>query len=37
MAVWKLEPSFKKSLYERTYVRKGDNVLMVETGWRWGE
>lgn len=37
MATWKVEPTFKKSVIERNYMRKGDNVVMVETGWRWGE
>ena len=37
MALWKLEPTWKKSLIERMYYTKGDNSLMVETGWRWGE
>lgn len=37
MATWKVEPTFKKSVIERNYITKGDNTLMVETGWRWGE
>lgn len=37
MATWTLKPSVKKSLIERQYMRKGENVLMVETGWRGGE
>ena len=37
MAIWKLTPSWKKSLAERNYFRKGDDVLMIETGWRTGE
>lgn len=37
MATWKVEPTFKKSVIERNYMRKDDNVVMVETGWRWGE
>ena len=36
MARWKIEPSWKKSLIERMYYHKGDNTIMVETGWRWG-
>ena len=37
MAVWSIKPTWKKSLIERMYFRKGDNQFMVETGWRWGE
>ena len=37
MALWKIEPSWKKSIIERMYYRKVDNQFMVETGWRWGE
>ena len=37
MALWKLEPSWKKSLIERMYYTKDGNTFMAETGWRWGE
>lgn len=37
MTTWKVEPTYKKSVIERNYLTKGDNRLMVETGWRWGE
>ena len=37
MAIWKLEPTLKKSLIERSYYHKDGMTLMVETGWRWGE
>lgn len=37
MATWKVEPTYKKSVIERNYLRKGDDSLMVEIGWRWGE
>lgn len=37
MATWSVKPEWKKSIIERQYMRKDDNVLMVETGWRWGE
>ena len=37
MAVWSLKPTWKKSLIERMYYVKGDNKVMIETGWRWGE
>ena len=36
MAVWKIEPSWKKSIIERMYFSKDNNTLVVETGWRWG-
>ena len=37
MAIWSLKPTWKKSLIERMYFVKGDNKVMIETGWRWGE
>lgn len=37
MATWKVEPTIKKSIFERNYLAKNNNKLMVETGWRWGE
>ena len=37
MATWKVEPTWKKSVIERNYYSKGDNVVMHEIGWRWGE
>lgn len=37
MALWKIEPSWKKSIVERQYYHKDDNTVMIETGWRWGE
>ena len=37
MALWKIEPTWKKSLIERMYFVKDDNKVMIETGWRWGE
>lgn len=37
MVTWSVKPTWKKSIIERNYLYKGDNVLMVETGWRWGE
>ena len=36
MATWIIHPSWKKSLIERQYYHKGDNTIVVETGWRWG-
>ena len=37
MAIWKIEPTWKKSLREVMYFRKDDKEITVETGWRWGE
>jgi hypothetical protein len=37
MATWNVQPSMKKSTIERSYLVKGDNTVMIETGWRWGE
>ena len=37
MAVWSVKPTWKKSIIERQRMVKDDNVLIVETGWRWGE
>lgn len=37
MATWSVKPAWKKSIIERNYLSKGDNTLMVETGWRSGE
>ena len=37
MAQWKVEPTWKKSVIERNYMHKGDNTIIVEIGWRWGE
>ena len=37
MAVWKIEPTYKKSIVERTHWHKGDKTIVVEVGWRWGE
>jgi len=36
MAVWKIEPTYKKSIVERTYWHKDDRTIIIETGWRWG-
>ena len=36
MALWKIEPTWKKSLIERMYFTKDGNTVMIETGWRWG-
>jgi len=37
MALWKIEPSWKKSLAERIHYHKDDKTIIIETGWRWGE
>mgnify|MGYP003333860102 FL=1 len=37
MATWSVKPEYKKSIIERNYLSKGDNTIVVETGWRWGE
>lgn len=37
MAQWLVKPTWKKSIIERSYMKKGVNTFMVETGWRWGE
>ena len=37
MATWSVKPEWKKSIIERNYLVKGDNRIMIETGWRWGE
>jgi hypothetical protein len=37
MAVWKIEPTWKKSLAERSHYTKDDKQIIIETGWRWGE
>lgn len=37
MATWKVEPTWKKSIVERQEMVKDHNILIVETGWRWGE
>lgn len=37
MAIWTIKPEEKKSLTERNHLYKGDNHIVIETGWRWGE
>lgn len=37
MATWSVKPAWKKSIIERQEMIKDDNVLIVSTGWRWGE
>lgn len=37
MALWSVKPKFKKSIIDRQKFTKDDNILVIETGWRWGE
>jgi hypothetical protein len=37
MALWKIEPTWKKSCVERNHFTKDGKEIIVETGWRWGE
>lgn len=37
MALWSVKPEWKKSIIERQHLSKGDNHIVIETGWRWGE
>jgi hypothetical protein len=37
MALWSIKPIWKKSIIERQHYHKGDNTIVIETGWRWGE
>lgn len=37
MALWSVKPRWKKSIIDRQKFTKDDNILIVETGWRWGE
>ena len=37
MALWKVEPTWKKSIIERQHWSKDGNLITHEIGWRWGE
>jgi hypothetical protein len=37
MALWSIQPTWKKSIREVMYFRKDDKRITIETGWRWGE
>ena len=37
MARWNIQPSYKKSVIERTHFYKEGKSIIIETGWRWGE
>lgn len=36
MALWKVEPNWKKSLTEIQYWTKDGKTIEYEEGWRWG-
>lgn len=36
MALWKVEPTWKKSIIERSFWTKGHKTVINEIGWRWG-
>ena len=37
MITWSIKPAWKKSIIERQEMIKDDNMIIIETGWRWGE
>lgn len=37
MATWSVKPTWKKSIVERNHLTKGDDTVVIITGWRWGE
>jgi hypothetical protein len=37
MTIWSVKPTNKKSIIERQEYIKGDDKIIYETGWRWGE
>ena len=37
MTMWKIEPTYKKSLIETVSYHKDGKTISEETGWRWGE
>ena len=37
MATWSIKPEWKKSIIERNYLHKDGQMVIIETGWRWGE
>ena len=37
MAVWSVKPTWKKSIIERQHWVNGDNKIIHDIGWRWGE
>lgn len=37
MATWKVEPTWKKSIIERSFWTKDGKTIINEIGWRWGE
>lgn len=34
MTLWSVKPEWKKSIFERNYLVKDENRVMIETGWR---
>lgn len=36
MTIWKVEPTWKKSLSEIQYWTKDGKTIVYEEGWRWG-
>ena len=36
MAMWKVEPTWKKSIIERAFWVKDGKTIINELGWRWG-
>ena len=37
MAIWSIQPTWKKSIREVMYFYKEGKEITIETGWRWGE
>lgn len=37
MAIWSVKPLHKKSIIEKQYWQNGGELIIWETGWRWGE
>ena len=37
MAIWRIQPTWKKSIREVMYFYKEGKEITIETGWRWGE
>lgn len=37
MAIWSIKPELRKSIFERVYLTKEKQELVIETCWRSGE
>jgi hypothetical protein len=37
MAIWSIKPKLRKSIFERVYLTKEKQELVIETCWRSGE